>query len=159
MADTQPVDSRKELLKVVGTLVGALVLFVAWSDWSQYNNIRTCPTRHLAMIEKALEQYRLDNGGALPTPGQETKLLGIYFRDEEVFSCFTGPKYLWPARPADSSRGHHLIVRCPHAAHGFIRTFSWGIDIDDGKLRIVRVKNSGKCVPLKLKRLATANGE
>ena len=151
MDTPDPVESRNELIKMVATVVGAVALFVAYSDWAQYGSVRTCPTTHLTTLVKALDQYRIDSDGALPPVGQQRELLKLYILDDSTFKCRTGPSYIWPQRVADLSKGSHLIVSCPKAAHGFIRTFAWGIEMADGKLRIVRVKNSGERLPIKLK--------
>lgn len=152
MASPPPVDSKTETIKLVATVVGAIVAFIAFSDWMQYGNIQTCPTRHLRLLLKALEQYRSDHG-TLPTYGREPELLDVYLIDKSAFNCQKGPEYLWPERPAGPTRGKHLLVSCPKASHGFIRTFAWGIEIADGKLRVVRVKNSGERVPIDMKRI------
>ena len=151
MDKPDPAESRKELIKLVATVVGAVVVFIAFSDWVQYGNMRTCPATHLTRLKKAIEQYRIESDGALPPLTQQEELLKVYILDKSIFKCRTGPKYLWPKRPADLSKGSHLIVSCPRAAHGFLRTFAWGIEMVDNKLRIVRVSNSGDREPITLK--------
>lgn len=152
MANPPVADSKTELMKMVGTVVGAIVLFIAFSDWMQYGNLQTCPTRHLRLLLNAIEQYRQDQG-AFPTYGQEPELLDVYLIDKSAFQCQKGPKYIWPERPEDLSQGEHLLVSCPKATHGFLRTYAWGIEAADGKLRVVRVKNSGKRVPIDMERI------
>ncbi len=149
---SEQVDSQKEILKMVGTVVAVLILFAVWTDWSRYGNTRGCPGTHLNTILKALEQYRLDFHGALPPVGQEEQALSLYVVSDRIFHCVLGPKYEWHRHPADVGKGHYLLVSCPKASHGFIRTFAWGIDIDGGKLRLVRVLNSGQCVPIRIKK-------
>ena len=153
MPQADPVAGRYETIKIVGTLVGALVLFIAFSDWMRYGNVRTCPSAHFVTLIKALEQYRVDSNGQLPPIGQQEELLGVSVPDKSMFRCTSGPKYLWPERPADVSQGEHLILHCPKGTHGFIRTFAWGIEIADGKFRVVRLKNSGETVPLDMSKI------
>ena len=150
MSQSEPVSNRGEILKLGGTLFGVAVLFVVYSDWVQYGSVRSCPTTHLTTLIKALDQYRIESNGELPPLGQEQELLDVYVLDKSTFRCRTGPPYVWPRRAADLSKGQHLIVSCPRAVHGFIRTFSWGVELADGKFRLVRVKNSGEREPIEL---------
>ena len=151
MAKPDPAASRNETIKIGATLAGVVVLYMIYSDWAQYGNVRSCPTTHMTTLVKALEQYRIGSGGQLPPVGQEQELLDLYVFDKDTYKCRTGPTYAWPPRAGDLSQGAHLIVACPYAAHGFIRTFAWGIELLDGKLRIVRVKNSGEREAVDLK--------
>ena len=153
MADSEPLDSTKETLKLVGTVVGAVVVFVGFSDWAQYGSLKTCPMKHLRTLTEALEAYRNDNDGTLPPHGEQEEALADYLIDRSAFKCMGGSKYAWPERPGDISKGTHLIAACPKASHGFLRTFAWGLEIADGQLRIVRVKNSGKRVPIDMTKI------
>jgi len=153
MADSEDLDSTKETIKLVATVVGAVVVFIAFSDWAQYGNLKGCPTNHLRTLSQALEVYRSDNGGALPPQGEQEEALVDYLVDKSAFKCMKGSKYVWPERPDDVSKGAHLIATCPKAAHGFLRTFAWGLEIADGQLRMVRVKNSGEREPINMKKI------
>ena len=153
MADSEPLDSTKETIKLVATVVGAVLVFVAFSDWAQYGNLKGCPMNHLRTLTQALEAYRNDNHGALPPKGKQEESLADYLIDKSAFKCMKGSKYVWSDRPNDVSKGTHLIAACPKAAHGFLRTFAWGLEIADDQLRIVRVKNSGVRVPVNMKKI------
>jgi len=149
MAKPDPIESRKETVKLIATVVAAVAAFVGFSDWVQYGNMNTCPTTHLRALVRAMKQYRLDHEERLPACGHEKEDLGVYLVDRGVFNCERGPEYVWPNRPPNVSKGEYLLVRCPAGVHGLLRTYAWGIRISNGELQIVRVKNSGRCEPVK----------